>query len=45
MNAAISYRILTAIENGMSIEAAFDFVLGAGSYAKLASDLYDSLRA
>jgi hypothetical protein len=31
--------------NGGDIVAAFDAVLGAGSYAKLAADVYHSLRA
>lgn len=44
-NAEISRQILAKIAAGMTIETAVDAVLGAGSYAKIASDLYDALRA
>lgn len=44
-NAAISAAIMAHRENGMSLRDAFDAVLGEGAYAKLASDLYDALRA
>lgn len=47
MNAAqvISLRILALVKSGMSEREAFDAVLGAGSFEKMASDLYDALRA
>lgn len=44
-NAEISRRILTAKESGMSVRDAIDLVLGAGTYAKLASDVYDEIRS
>lgn len=40
----ISGRILVLIQGGMSVPEAFDAVLGAGAYAKLASDLHDAFR-
>jgi hypothetical protein len=45
MNATISLRILTLVNGGMELRAAFDEVLGAGAFEKMASDLYDGLRA
>lgn len=44
-NAAISAKILANIANGMELQAAFDAVLGAGAYAKLAGEVYDELKA
>jgi len=44
-NSNISALILVNISNGLSLEAAMDAVLGAGTFANLASDLYDSLQA
>ena len=44
-NAAISAKILAHMNNGMTLPEAFDAVLGAGSYAKLASEVYHELRA
>ena len=41
----ISAKILTAMASGMELQAAFDSVLGEGAYMKIASDLYDTLRA
>jgi hypothetical protein len=41
----ISAKIIAAMAQGMTIDQAIDSVFGAGTYAKLASDLYDSLRA
>ena len=41
----ISRRIKNLVDSGMPVKDAFDAVLGVGSYAKLASDLYDELRA
>lgn len=45
MNEKISLRILALVESGMDLPAAFDAVLGAGSYTRLAAELYDRLRA
>lgn len=44
-NAAISAQIIANMQAGMPLQAAFDAVLGAGAYAKLAGELYDELRA
>jgi hypothetical protein len=44
-NAAISAQIMAHMNNGMTLSEAFDAVLGEGAYAKLASDVYDELRA
>jgi len=44
-DARISALILAHIAAGMALDAAIDAVLGAGTYAKLAGDLYDGLRA
>ena len=41
----ISAKILTAMANGMELQAAFDSVLGEGAYMKMASDLHDALGA
>jgi hypothetical protein len=41
----ISLAILTKVQAGMSIEQAIDAALGAGTFSKLASDVYDELRA
>ena len=41
----ISLLILKAHASGMDIKAAIDHVCGAGTSAKLISDLYDELRA
>ncbi len=40
----ITARILALVAAGMDIAAAVDAVLGAGTYAKIASDVYDGLR-
>lgn len=40
----ISGRLLTYINNGLSLEEAFNAVLGPGYYECLVSDLYDELR-
>jgi Tfp pilus assembly major pilin PilA len=45
MDIKISARILTLIQNGFTLPEAFDAVLGAGSHAKLAGEIYDNLRA
>ena len=45
-NAKISGRILAFIANGgMTIEQAFDTVLGPGYYACMVEELYTELRA
>ena len=44
MTAAISARILANIAAGMSMQDAIDAVLGAGTFAKIAGDVYDALR-
>lgn len=41
----ISARIATLIANGHSVPAAVDAVLGAGTYAKIAADVWSALRA
>jgi hypothetical protein len=45
MTPIISLRITTLLQTGMTLPAAFDAVLGAGSYDKMVSDLYEELRA
>ncbi|CAB4159815.1 hypothetical protein UFOVP726_43 [uncultured Caudovirales phage] len=44
-NAAISAKIMTNVQAGMTLREAFDAVLGQGAYAKLAGEVYDALRA
>lgn len=44
-NSLISVAILTRLADGQSMQEAMDAVLGAGTYAKLAGDVYDALRA
>jgi hypothetical protein len=44
MNAKISARILRQMSNGATLEQAVDAVLGAGSYKKLAGEVFDALR-
>jgi hypothetical protein len=43
--ALISKRIKMLLMQGKSIKDAMDAVLGAGTYDKVVSDLYDELRA
>lgn len=43
-NAKISAMILTRVAAGQSLSASMDAVLGAGTFAKVAGDIYDSLR-
>jgi len=45
MNTKISARILILVQSGMTLPQAFDAVLGAGAYAKMAGEVYDALRA
>lgn len=45
-SAAINNRVIAEYNsNGGDIREAIDTVLGAGSYAKMAGELYDALRA
>lgn len=44
-NAAISAAVLARRAQGATLPEAMDAVLGAGTYAKLAGAVYDSLRA
>lgn len=43
-NAAIGARILSLVSTGISLPAAYDAVMGAGSYAMLADTLYEKLK-
>ena len=44
-NAIISDRIIRTVEQGHTVAEAVDIVLGAGTWERFASDLYDALRA
>lgn len=41
----LAAAILAGVQGGADLKAAFDHVIGAGSFDKLVGDLYDSLRA
>ena len=41
----ISLRILSLVAAGMDLRAAFDAVLGAGAFDKMAADLHSALTA
>jgi hypothetical protein len=41
----ISFEILRRVQAGMELREAFDAVLGAGAYDKLAGDVHDALSA
>lgn len=43
-NQKISLQLLTKIAAGMSVREAFNVVLGAGAFEKLAGDVYDALK-
>ena len=43
-NQAISAKILIAMMDGIPVDQAIDRVLGAGTWKKLTSELYDELR-
>jgi len=43
-NAAISAKILEKLSSGMTLPQAIDAVLGEGTHAKLASEVYDAMR-
>lgn len=45
MEANISAAIIANVAKGMTPADAMDAVLGAGTFEKLAGDLYDALRA
>lgn len=45
MNQQISVAILSKVAQGLSLRDAIDAVLGAGTFEKVAGDLYDALRA
>lgn len=42
-NAQISAAILANVAAGMTIQQAFDAVIGEGAYMKLAGEVYDQL--
>lgn len=44
-NQIISAKIAAHLAAGMTIQQAFDAVLGAGAYARVAREVYDALRA
>ena len=44
-NAQISEAIMIQVAAGLSVQQAFDAVLGQGAYMKLAGELYDQLKA
>lgn len=44
-NAAISQKILANIAAGMTIAQAIDAVLGNGTHAAIAGDIYEAMRA
>jgi hypothetical protein len=44
-NAKISARIIALRAAGLSTRDAVDAVLGAGTYSKIAGEVYDTLRA
>jgi len=45
MNAKISQAILNEVNSGKTIQQAIDTVLGQGTYAQVASDVYVALKA
>lgn len=44
-NAKISQAILAKVAEGLELRDAVDAVLGAGTFEKLASEVYETLRA
>jgi hypothetical protein len=44
-NAAISGMIMARVQSGETLTAAFDAVIGAGAFEKLASDVWETMRA
>lgn len=45
INAAISQAIAAKVAQGLPVNQALDAVCGAGTFAKLAGEVYESLRA
>ncbi len=45
VNAAISRAIMAKMAEGLPVNKALDAVCGAGTFAKLAGEVYDALRA
>ena len=45
IDAAISAKIIAEVQKGATIRQAIDAVLGAGTFSRMAGDLYDALRA
>ena len=43
-NTVISYTLKTLVESGMPVNVAYDAIFGAGSYMKMAGDIYDALQ-
>lgn len=44
-NTCISIAIKMIVDAGQTVDKAFDLLFGEGSYAKMASDIYDSIKA
>jgi hypothetical protein len=42
---AVSSKIKSLVDSGSSIQDAIDSVLGAGTFSKIASEVYDELNA
>ena len=45
INSNISARILALVADGCSLRAATDAVLGKGTFARIAGEIYDALNA
>lgn len=43
-NQKISLRILALVASGMALKDAFDAVLGAGSWTKVAGDIWEAFQ-
>lgn len=44
-NQNISARIAAKVAEGMTVDQAVDFVLGAGTFQKIAGEVYEALKA
>ncbi len=44
-NQQISAAILNHVASGKSVQEAYDAVFGAGSYVKMAGEIYDQINA
>lgn len=44
-NLVISVAIKALVEQGLTVRAAYDTVLGSGAYEKMAHQVYDALQA